>query len=203
MKKSLTLAFVLAALAVFAGPGHAQQRVTPNSPPTRVKTKPPVPQGAATFGLPINNASERVATSPKVMTGKVAQVNLNEKTFAIDISFSAAKLGDLPKIGEIIETAYTKAPDGSLEATTVKSAKSNGSDRTARNIAPCQECVTGKVMRVNEKGKAFAIEVDFSAAKLTKLPGVGEIVDVTFTEAPGGGLIAETANLDLSKSNIN
>ena len=66
--------------------------------------------------------------------------------------------------------------------------------------------MAGKVMQVNEKAKTFTVmskgkEVTFNASKLTSLPKVGQIVDITYTQTGGGPL--EAANLNLSKSNIN
>ena len=44
--------------------------------------------------------------------------------------------------------------------------------------------MTGKVTKVNAKNKTFAVEVTFSAKDLKNpLPKVGEIIDITFTQA--------------------
>lgn len=66
--------------------------------------------------------------------------------------------------------------------------------------------MTGKVTQVDDKAKTFTLMskgkvVTFGAAKLTSLPKVGQVVDITYTQTPGGAL--ESANLNLSKSNIN
>jgi len=57
----------------------------------------------------------------------------------------------------------------------------------------------GKVTQVNEKAKTFTVmakgkAVTFNAAKLKVLPKVGEIIDITYTETPGGPMEATTIN---------
>lgn len=89
-------------------------------------------------------------------------------------------------------------------ATTVKSSKSNSSDRVAADQAS-PKLLTGKVTAVNSQAKTFTVmaqgkAVVFSAAKLSKLPTVGEIIDITYTENPGGPM--ESINLNSSRSNI-
>lgn len=49
-----------------------------------------------------------------------------------ELTFSGAKLKELPKVGETVEITFTQTPGGPLEATTVKSSKSNSSERTKR-----------------------------------------------------------------------
>ena len=61
----------------------------------------------------------------------------------------------------------------------------------------------GKVTEVNNQANTITLAVVFSAAKLSKLPTVGQIVDITYIEPPGGGGPLEASNLNLSKSNIN
>ena len=89
-------------------------------------------------------------------------------------------------------------------ATTVKSSKSNSSDRLAADIAAAKQ-MTGKVTGVDIQAKTFTVmakgkSVVFSAAKLNKLPTVGEMVDISYTETPGGPM--EAINLNSSRSNI-
>ena len=116
MKKSLTLALVLVALAVFPGLGVAQQK----SPPTDVETK------TTTIKTSKSNGSERLAVSHQVVTGKVTQVSERNKTFAVEVTFSAAKLGKLPSVGQIVDITYTENPDGGpLEASNLNLSKSN------------------------------------------------------------------------------
>jgi len=64
--------------------------------------------------------------------------------------------------------------------------------------------ITGKVIQVNEKAKTFTVmskgqAVTVSAAKLPASPKVGEIIDITYTQTPGGPNEATTINT--SKSN--
>ncbi len=66
--------------------------------------------------------------------------------------------------------------------------------------------MTGKVTQVNAKARTFTMtargkSVTFSAAQVTTLPAIGDVVDVTFVVTPGG--VMEASNLNLSKSNIN
>jgi hypothetical protein len=65
--------------------------------------------------------------------------------------------------------------------------------------------MTGKVTEVNMTAKTFTViskgkSVTFAAAKLKALPKVGEIIDITYTQTPGGP--AESSNLNSSRSNI-
>src|SRR5688572_10370475 len=78
-------------------------------------------------------------------------------------------------------------------ATTVKSSKSNSSDRAGT--------VSGKVTAVDEGNKTFTLTVVMSGANLSRLPAVGDVVDVAFTSTPDGPMMA--ANLNFSKSNVN
>ncbi len=66
--------------------------------------------------------------------------------------------------------------------------------------------MTGKVTAVNPAAKTFTVTsngqaVTFSAATLPSLPIVGQIIDITYTQTPGGPM--EATNLNLSKSNVN
>lgn len=98
-EEAVTLALALVALAVFAGLGVAQQK-----------------------------AEEMKAVdkaSPKVMTGKVIKDNQASKTFTVMakgqmVTFNAAKLKALHKVGEIIDITYTENPGRPMMAATVK-----------------------------------------------------------------------------------
>jgi hypothetical protein len=90
-------------------------------------------------------------------------------------------------------------------ATTIKSSKSNASDPVAADKAS-PKLLTGKVTEVNNQAKTFTVmakgkAVVFSAAKLSKLPTVGEIVDITYTQTTPGGPL-EAINLNSSRSNV-
>ena len=82
--------------------------------------------------------------------------------------------------------------------------KSTASGASARG-KPTKEQMTGKVMEVNNQTKTFTVTakgkmVVFSGATLPKLPRVGDVVDITYTETPGGGPLT-SINLNSSKSN--
>ena len=86
--------------------------------------------------------------------------------------------------------------------TTDKSTMSSKSDRGK----PTKEQMTGKVIEVNNQANTFTVTakgkaVVFSGANLVKLPKVGEVVDITYTETPGGGPLT-SINLNSSRSNI-
>jgi hypothetical protein len=76
----------------------------------------------------------------------------------------------------------------------------------AKNSAHATEKVmSGKVTEVNNQAKTFTAmangkEVVFSAATLSKLPTVGEILDITYTGPPGGPF--KSISLNSSRSNI-
>jgi hypothetical protein len=113
MKKLLTFALTLMVLAALTGVGVAQEekRLHPVKPPPDVKMKQPAP-------------------SSKQLTGKVTQVDAKAKTFTViskdqAVTFSAATLPALPKVGEIIDITYTQTPGGPMQATTINSTKSN------------------------------------------------------------------------------
>ena len=65
--------------------------------------------------------------------------------------------------------------------------------------------MTGKVTETNEKAKTFTVMAkkkyfSFTVAKLKFLPRVAEIIDITYTQTPGGPM--EATNLSSSRSNI-
>ena len=69
--------------------------------------------------------------SPKLMTGKVTHVDAGAKTFTVtakgqQVTFNAAGVKSLPKVGEIIDITYTDGGGGGpLEATNLNSSRSN------------------------------------------------------------------------------
>jgi hypothetical protein len=180
----------------------------------------PIPGGpmvakAVIKGSKSNNLRVAGATdSPKVMTGKVTRVDEKAQNFTIktakgeQFTFSA-KAAPLPKKDEQVAVTYTEAPDGSLVVKTIKSSTggtiSENGTMTSYRAAPPQ-VMTGKVLRVNPKEQTFTImtkgkEVTFSAEKLKgPLPKVGEILDITYTQTPGGPL--KSIALNSSRSNI-
>ena len=66
------------------------------------------------------------------MTGKVVEANNNANTFTVmakgkEVTFTAAKLKALHKVGGIIDITYTETPGGPMDATTFNTTKSNTS----------------------------------------------------------------------------
>lgn len=64
-------------------------------------------------------------------TGKV--ISQSGTTFTViangkEVTFSGAKLKDVPKVGEIVDITYTQTPGGPLEVVKIKSTKSNASE---------------------------------------------------------------------------
>jgi trimethylamine:corrinoid methyltransferase-like protein len=96
MKKLLTLALAVVALAAFTGLGAAQEKDKEKSRPTGVEKKQPAP-GEKTIKL----------DKPILQGVKVTQVNEKAKTFTVmakgkEITINAAKLKSLPKVGDTV-----------------------------------------------------------------------------------------------------
>ena len=107
MKKLLTLALIV--LSAFPGLSVAQ----------KAEEKKPA-AGEKSIDKP----------SPKLMTGKVTQVNEQEKTFTIvakgkEYKFTFQKIEFPYKVGEIIEVTYTENPGGPMKASNLNLSKSN------------------------------------------------------------------------------
>ncbi len=132
------------------------------------------------------------ASRQNTMTGKVTRVSDRDKTLVIvadgkEVVFEAKLLRVLPAVGETIDITYTQTPGGPLQATTVKSSKSNSSESVA-NPPGGAPAMTGKVTRVNNRAKTFVLVVDgkevtFSGPKLKALPVVGATVDLSENSA--------------------
>lgn len=65
--------------------------------------------------------------------------------------------------------------------------------------------MTGKVTGVDPTGKTFTVmskgqAVTVSAAKLPALPKIGEIIDITYTQTPGGPMQATIINSTKSQT---
>jgi hypothetical protein len=154
-------------------------------------------------------------------SAEVQKVNEKDGTFTVmadgkEVSFSAREMKALPAVGDVIDITYTQTtPGGPLVASPnccIKSSKSNSSDR----MATPPEVMTGKVISQsgntfkvisNGKGKMPAYgreggtrEFTFSGTKLTSLPKVGDIIDITYTQTPNG--LLEATAVVKSKSNI-
>jgi hypothetical protein len=68
-----------------------------------------------------------------MMTGRVTQVDANAKTFTLvakgkQHTFVVNNFKALPKVGDVVDVAYTGTTGGAMQATTVKSSKSNSQD---------------------------------------------------------------------------
>jgi uncharacterized protein YxeA len=86
-------------------------------------------------------------------------------------------------------------------ASSVKSSKSNTSDRAA------VDKITGKVLQVDQKARTFTLkakgkEYKFLFPKGGAQPKVGVVLEVTYTGALGGTEPAQSINLNSSRSNI-
>lgn len=87
-------------------------------------------------------------------------------------------------------------------AATVKGANGNSDNVATSTTTPMR--MTARVTAVNNTAKTFAVIASnknfvFSAAKLKTLPAAGDIVDITYTENPGGGAL-ESISLNSSRS---
>ena len=106
MKKIQTLALALALVAL----GSVSWAAT-NLNLSRSMQKPPE-----------TTASNLNLSKSNINRSRVTQVNVREKTFSVEVTFSAAKLSKLPTVGEIIDITYTETAGGQT-ATKVKSSK--------------------------------------------------------------------------------
>lgn len=109
MKKLLNLALALVALAFLPGLGVAQQPGAEKSQSTDVKRKPP-----ATGERVADKASPNLVTGK--LTGKVTGADPKAKVLTVmaqgrAITFSAAPLARLPKIGDMVDVSFTLKPD--------------------------------------------------------------------------------------------
>lgn len=117
MKRFLTHALALVALAAYSDPTGAQQKGKDKSPPARLGTKQPA------------------AAASKLVTGKVTRVDDKAKTFTVrakddSLTFDTKELKALPKVGEILDITYTenrKGPQDGPQHLTAKSIALNSS----------------------------------------------------------------------------
>jgi hypothetical protein len=96
---------------------------------------------------------------------------------------------------------------GTTDAAQTESSKTVRPEQyeTDRALTFGRERMIGKVVEVNNQAKTFTViakgkSVAFSGAQLSKLPMVGEVVDITYTETPGGGPFT-SIQLNSSRSN--
>lgn len=187
MKKVLTLTLALALVAV----GSVSGAATSLNSFRNMQKKPP-----ETMNSNLNSSRSNVYRVT------VTQVNMNDKIFDVEATFSGTNLTvPLPGIGNIIDVTYTQpTPGGPMKATTVKGHKCNSSDRVA--LGQGLSLVTGKMIKINEREKTFAVKVTFSDRNLKDtLPVVGKTYDVIFSQPIPCGP-QEASNLNSSRSNV-
>jgi hypothetical protein len=82
--------------------------------------------GSVTWAAGSLNSSPNRDKEPRV-TGTVIRVNEKDRTFAVEVTFSARNLRALPEVGKLVDVTFTQAtPGGPLEATaTINNSKSN------------------------------------------------------------------------------
>lgn len=167
---------------------------------------------------PETDATNLNSSRSNIYRVKVTKVDEKNKTFAVEVTFSAAKPKPVPTprppsgtpagtgiatqesrsaVGDVIDVIYTPNPTGEPPAAAYNTSKSN-----SFRLKAGQSGLTGKVLSVNERNKTFTVEVTFSAKKLKSCwcptpmccPEVGKLYDITFTgpTTPGGPLEATT-----------
>ena len=109
MKTLPNLVLALVVLAFLPGLGAAQQQGVEKSQSTDVKRKQP-----ATGERVADKASPNLVTGK--LTGKVTEADPKAKVLTVmahgrAITFSAATLTRLPKIGEMVDVSFTLKPD--------------------------------------------------------------------------------------------
>ena len=145
MKKLLTLALALVALAVFSGLGVAQQKGVEKSQPTGVEKKQP-----ATGEKKTVKGNDATTYKHNKMTAKVTGVDPTAKTFTImiqgkAITFSAANLSKLPTVGKMIDITYAWNPGEPPMATSTTESGSKvgtgeGEGQLQRDRCDCYGC---------------------------------------------------------------
>lgn len=215
MKKLLTVALAIIALAVFTGPAAGAQKNKQKSVETKqTATKPPAAQVA----------TKTTSKTQTVSACKVTKVDAKAQTFTataddLQLTFDAKNLRALPAVGDIIDVTYTQVPGGPREAraVTVRGTRSNQDNRVA-DATP--KVMTGIVTKVDENAETFTVngdgkELTFGTAALktaemkrglsglatiTELKAFlksGELVEVTYTRpksAEGTGIAYLVAN---------
>lgn len=219
-------AFMVLAVALIALPIFAEQKTpTPVSQRVRIKqggqtvsnrvvqpTVTPTPSGERT--TTINNSKSnnlKVAGTVTPTAGPLEVVKIKSTK-----SDASLRVGMVTPTREPLEGTTVKGsksnsdnrigpptvtPTGEpLEATTIKGSKSNSSERLHPDLF--KGTMTGKV--ISQSGNTFTIlangkEAIFSAAKLKDVPKVGETVDISYTQTPGG--LLEVAKIKSTKSN--
>jgi hypothetical protein len=163
-------------------------------------------------GSPTTDAINLNSSRSNIYRVKATHVSVTDKTFTVEIPFSAKNLkGPFPEVGKIYDITYTETTSGgALEVTTIKSAtggtnlarNSENGTMTSYRVANPPKVVTGKVTKVDAGNKTFTAEVTLSAKNLTSpLPEVGRSYDITFQTTPGGPPVAMKADMSSDTHN--
>ena len=93
----------------------------------------------------------------------------------------------------------------SIGPAAAQTADPSATSSTSNRGKPTKEQITGEVVEVNSQAKTFTVTAKgktavFSGANLPRLPKVGEVVDITYTETPGGPLTSTAVNPSVSTS---
>lgn len=138
MKRLLTLALALVALAVFSGLGVAQQNGVEKNQPADVEKKQPATEEKKTV------KGYDAPTYKNKMTAKVMGVDPRAKTFTVmvegkAVTFSAAKLSKFPTVGENIDITFTWNPGEPPMATstTESGSKAGTSEEEKQKATHC------------------------------------------------------------------
>lgn len=116
--------FMAALAALITVPGFAQQKKpTPTATSKRQGEVKPA-SGPAAKSNPDSSKSNRLRGRVLSQQGRMFTIISDGKK----ITLSGARLKELPRVGETVDITYTQTPGGPLEATTVKSSKSNSSE---------------------------------------------------------------------------
>jgi hypothetical protein len=210
MKKLLTLALALIALAVFTGLSvgqGAQQKDKQKSPPKSAETKP------APTTPPAPTAKNSAHATEQVMTGTVTKVDEKAQTFIIkttsgeQFTFSAKEIPP-PKKDEQVDVTYIQqTPGGLLEARRYKVLMVRMQQGRAQDQDDSPKVMIGTVTEVNEKAQTFNLKTangeqftfTFSAKEMLQ-PKKGDEVAVTYDQPTPGGPMVARAPVKGSKS---
>jgi len=135
MRTSLLLVLSVALSTILAAPGFARQDAGRTVQPTPASERP----------LPGSETADAgVSPGPMVgaLTGKVTAVDPTARTFSLKamgriITFSAAKLGGLPTVGEKISIDFAENPGGPPMATSMIDSRTAAA---AKFIAGSRHC---------------------------------------------------------------
>jgi hypothetical protein len=175
MKESeMRKSFMVLAAALIALPIFAQQSQTPTVTPAANRAK---------------DRSRVLQQQGRVVQPTVTPTPGNTREVALGGPDTATRQ----------QRGLTPTPGGTEAEARGKPTK----DQRGHEATHVVQQMTGKVIRLS--GSTFAVlsggkEVTLSAAKLKALPKVGQILDVTYTQTPGGPLEATTVTTSKSNS---